>query len=441
VPRSIPAFFEEMLLGFGLETFRLGIKNLWLHKLRSLLTALGMMFGVAAVICMLSITEAAGEKMLQIIQRLGTRNIIITSVEPEKGSQIGQSEKGMRRYGITPTDLAVIRKTIPHVSRVVALREVAFEAAFGERATNATVVGAEDGYAEMVHLTLADGRWITPYEHRTKAAVCVIGDEIRRRLFATVDPIGQRLNVNAAFGRALYTVVGVLERVETAGLPARGVGGRDVNTDIYIPFSTADVCYGSIIIRRGRMSFDVREVAFSDAYVEVDQIEHVKPVSEMVVRALQYNHGDQQDYKVHVPLEQLRLAQEEKRDRQLLMGTIAFVSLLVGGIGIMNIMLATVTDRTREIGIRRALGAKQRHVAIQFLVETVSLAVGGGLLGLVVGWAGARAVPAIFEWPTVLQPWAMIASLILSVIIGVFFGMYPAISAAKLDPIEALRHE
>ncbi len=430
-----------MYSGFALETFRLGIKNLWLHRLRSLLTALGMMFGVAAVVCMLSITEAAGEKMLQIIQRLGTRNVIITSVEPVKGSQVGQQEKGLRRYGINKNDLAMIQKTVPNISRVVALREVAFEVSYTEARTGATVVGAEDGYFEVVHLQLADGRAITPFEHRTKATVCVIGDDVRKRLFPTVDPIGQKLNVNAAFVVAPYTIVGVLDRAETAGAPARGVGGRDVNMDIYIPFSTADERYGSIVIRRGRMSFDAREVAFSDAYIEVDTLDHVQSASEMIIRVMQHNHGEQEDYKVNVPLEQLRMAQEEKRDRQLLMGTIAFVSLLVGGIGIMNIMLANVTDRTREIGIRRALGAKQRHVAVQFLIETLVLSMGGGMMGLFVGWGGSRIIPAVFEWPTVLQPWAMVASFGLSVLIGVFFGMYPAISASKLDPIEALRHE
>jgi putative ABC transport system permease protein len=430
-----------MFSGFALETFRLGIRNLWLHRLRSLLTALGMMFGVAAVICMLSITEAAGEKMLQIIQRLGTRNIIITSMEPDKGSQVGQSERGMRRYGITPLDLSIICNTIPHVKRVIALREVAFEAAYGDRKTAATVVGTQDGYFEMVHLDFADGRGITHHEHLNKASVCVIGDEVRRRLFATTDPIGQGLRVTSAMDVIPYTVVGVLQRMDTAGTPPRGVGGRDANLDVYIPFSTADARYGSIIMRRGRGYYDVREVAFSDTYVEVDDLDHVRTVSEMVIRAMQYSHGDKEDYKVHVPLEQLRVAQEEKRDRQLLMGTIAFVSLLVGGIGIMNIMLATVTDRTREIGIRRALGAKQRHVAVQFLVETMVLAMGGGLLGLLVGWGGARIIPAVFEWPTVLQPWAMMVSFGLSVVVGVFFGMYPAMSAAKLDPIEALRHE
>ncbi len=430
-----------MFSGFSLETFRLGVKNLWLHRLRSLLTALGMMFGVAAVVCMLSITEAAGEKMLQTIQRLGTRNVIIKSVEPDKGSQLSQSQKGMRRYGITPTDLTIIRESVPHVRRVVALREVAFEVSYGAVRSTATVVGAEAGYFDLVHLSLADGRYITSHEHRTKAAVCVIGDGVRQRLFPATDPIGQDLRVNSAFGVHPYTVVGVLTPVDTAGFPAQGLGGRDANLDVYIPFSTADARYGSVIIRRGRMSFDAREVAFSDAYAEVDTIENVEAASEMIIRVMQHGHTDGQDYKVHVPLEQLRLAQEEKRDRQLLMGTIAFVSLLVGGIGIMNIMLATVTDRTREIGIRRALGAKQRHIAVQFLVETTVLAMGGGLLGVFVGWGGARIIPAVFEWPTVLQPGAMLASFGLSVIIGVFFGMYPALSAAKLDPIEALRHE
>ncbi len=423
-----------------LRTFRLGLKNLWLHRLRSFLTALGMMFGVAAVVCMLSITEAAGEKMLQLIQRLGTKNIIITSEEPEKGTQV-KTEAGMRRYGINDTDLAMIRETIPHVSRLIALREVAFEAAYADRKTGCVVVGTQDGYFEAVHLSSTEGRLITSYEHAREATVCVIGDEVRERLFPAADPIGSVITVVAPMSIKPFTVVGILERVETAGMPTRGAGGRDVNQDVYIPLSTAEGLYGRIAVKEGGASYEAKEVPFSDAYVEVDEIDNVQPVSEMVIRVIQHNHGDKEDYKVHVPLEQLRMAQEEKRDRQILMGMIAFVSLLVGGIGIMNIMLATVTDRTREIGVRRALGAKQRHIAVQFLVETMVLAMGGGLLGLLVGWLGSRLIPAVFEWPTVLQPWTMVASFGLSALIGVFFGMYPAMAAAKLDPIEALRHE
>jgi putative ABC transport system permease protein len=271
--------------------------------------------------------------------------------------------------------------------------------------------------------------------------VCVIGDEVRCRLFPTTDPIGQFLSVYTPLNTKLFRVVGTLARVETAGMPTKGVGGRDVNQDLYVPLSLADRLYGKLTVRAGGGQFEAKEVPFSDAYVEVDSIDNVKAVSEMVVRILQHNHADKEDFRVHVPLEQLRVAQEEKRDRQILMGLIAFVSLLVGGIGIMNIMLATVTDRTREIGVRRALGAKQRDIAVQFLVETTVLSMGGGLLGLLVGWAGARIIPFVFEWPTVVQPWAMAASFGLSVLIGVFFGMYPALAASKLDPIEALRHE
>ena len=430
-----------MLSGVGLETFRLGLKNLWLHRLRSLLTALGMMFGVAAVVCMLSITEAAGEKMLQLIKRLGTQNIIITSVEPDRGNQVSQAERGMQKYGVGPDDLRMIRETIPHVRRAIALREVAFDVVHADHKSSCTVVGAEDGYFQTVHLGLTDGRRITPYEYVREASVCLIGDEIRARLFPTADPIGQTLTVSNPLSMKPFEVVGVLERVETAGMPAKGVGGRDVNHDVYIPLSTADKFYGTMTVKAGGGQFEAKEVPFSDVYVEVDEVVHVRPVSEMIIRVMEHNHADKEDYRVHVPLEQLRVAQEEKRDRQILMGMIAFVSLLVGGIGIMNIMLATVTDRTREIGIRRALGAKQRHIAVQFLVETLVLAMGGGLLGLLVGWGGSRIIPAVFNWPTVLQPWAMLASFGLSALIGVFFGMYPAMAASKLDPIEALRHE
>jgi putative ABC transport system permease protein len=233
-------------------------------------------------------------------------------------------------------------------------------------------------------------------------------------------------------------VVGILERTQTAGQPAKGLGERDINSEVFIPLSTADKLYGDLLIRVASGSYERSQVTYSDFYVQVDEIDHVIPVSEMVRQALAHLH-DKADYTVKVPLERLKLAESEKRRRQITMGCIAGISLLVGGIGIMNIMLATVTERTREIGIRRALGAKRRHIVMQFLIESLMLSTVGGMIGIVCGSAGAHLITNWVGWPTVIHNWTILCSFGLALAVGLFFGIYPAANAARLDPIEALR--
>jgi putative ABC transport system permease protein len=237
-----------------------------------------------------------------------------------------------------------------------------------------------------------------------------------------------------------FEIVGVLERVEVAGAPAMGIGGRNLNTDVYIPLSTADNRYGDLRIQRSSGSSEYYQCEYSDFYVQVADIEAVEQVARMVEQVLDHQHT-QADYEVKVPLERLKIAQNEKFRRRVTLGCIAGISLLVGGIGIMNIMLATVTERTREIGIRRALGAKRYHITIQFLIEAVVLTTMGGLIGILGGWAGAVTISQLVNWPTVIHPWTVGVSFGLAVAVGVFFGIYPAAAAARLDPIEALRHE
>ena len=426
----------------GTETFLLGIKNLRLHKLRSFLTALGIIFGVGAVICMLSISEGASASEMELIALLGTQNVICKSVKPDRGSDMSQETEQMLEYGLTGKDLALIRATIPNISRLVPMREVCFEVSRGSRRYSAVVVGTTGEFFRTVNVPIGTGRAIKSHDLDVRAKVCVIGDEVRKQLFAFEDPLDQTIVAhNTASGMIPYRIVGVMERVMTAGRPARGIGERDLNSDVLIPLTTADARYGDTIMRLSAGSREMTKIEYSDLYIEVDNLEHVVPVAEMVQWAFEKGHAGVKDVEVQVPLARLRLAEKEKRNRQITLGAIAGISLLVGGIGIMNIMLASVTERTREIGIRRALGAKQRHIVSQFLIETIVLTTAGGLLGIVMGWTGARIITALAEWPTIVRAWTIGVSFGLSVMIGIFFGMYPAIAAAKLDPIEALRHE
>jgi len=435
---------EGMLLNsFLLETIRLGISNLRLHKLRSLLTVLGIIFGVAAVICMLSISEGASADEMRLIELMGTRNIIVQSVRPPQTTQVAEGQNTtMLRYGITLADLSVIRSTIPHVQEIIPLRDVAFSVSRGPKRYPATVVGTTPALFENVHLTIAPGgRPLTDVDGQASQKACVIGDEIAKALFPLEDPVGEQLFAhNDSTGAIPFTVVGVINQVQTAGSPARGTQERNFNQEVYIPLQTANARYGDKLMKRTSGTRELLQVELSGLYVVVNSVESVLKVSEMVERVFEKNHSEQ-DFDIRVPLANLQQAERKKRNQQWVLGIIAAVSLLVGGIGIMNIMLASVTERTREIGVRRALGAKQRHITIQFLVETVVLSTAGGIIGIFLGWGGAELINWWVSWETIIHTWTVIVSFVLSVLVGIFFGMYPAIRAAKLDPIVALRYE
>lgn len=428
-----------MFRGLTLETVRLGLKSLYLHKLRSFLTALGIICGVGAVICMLSIGEGASEAEMALIRLLGTQNVIVQSVRPQESSVVGSQRSYILEYGLTRSDLTLLKETIPNVQRVIPLREVAYRIQSGGSRFDGRVFGSEPAFFEILHIQIALGRTLQAMDEATMARVCVIGDEVRAKLFAYEDPIGKTIYVDRP-GTPLtpYEVVGVLERTQTAGAPAKGIGERDINSEVFIPLSTADKLYGDLLIRVTSGSYERSKCTFSDFYVQADAIDNVLAVSEMVRRALEHQH-DKADYTVKVPLERLRLAESEKRRRQITLGCIAGISLLVGGIGIMNIMLATVTERTREIGIRRALGAKRRHIVMQFLMESLMLSTVGGVIGIVSGSAGAHLITTWVGWPTVIHNWTILCSFGLALAVGLFFGIYPAANAARLDPIEALR--
>ena len=430
-----------MFSGQMFETIRLAAKNIRLHKLRSLLTTLGIICGVGAVICMLSITEGASEAEMALIRLLGTQNVILQSVKPESSGDLSQEQSYLLVYGLTREDLSRLRETVPRVQRVVPLREVAFEVSYRAKRFAATVVGAEPALFETVHVDVASGVALQPFHEEAAAKVCVIGDEVRARLFAFEDPIGRSISVNSvSSGMIPYKVIGVLERIATAGAPAKGLGGRDMNSEVYIPMTTADWRYSDLLVKGTSGSREFRQCTYSDFYVQVASLEEVIPVSQAIGRVMEYGHSDL-DYAIRVPLERLQIAEKKKQQRRITLGCIASISLLVGGIGIMNIMLATVTERTREIGIRRALGAKRRHITMQFLTEAVVLTTVGGIIGVAVGWLGALGITRYVEWPTVIHLWTVLVSFGLAVAVGVFFGIYPAAAAARLDPIEALRHE
>ncbi len=422
------------------ETIQLGLTNLRLHKLRSLLTSLGIIFGVAAVICMLSISEGASADEMRLIELLGTQNIIINSVKPPQSGDTSQGNSRMTEYGITRDDVTIIKNTIPYIKYIVPLKTVAYKVRHGEHQSPFNVVGTTPEFFDVVNIAIDQGRSLTNMDSISKSNVCVIGEDVRKKLFPFKDPIGESVLAERYPTAVPFTVVGVLQPVLTAGAPARGVEKRNLNSEILIPFSTAMTQFGETTRRTDGGSREYIKMQYSGLFVTADGLDRVIPVSKMIQRAFEHGH-EKSDFEIKVPLASLKLAQKKKRNNQYTLGFIAGISLLVGGIGIMNIMLATVTERTREIGIRRALGAKQQDIRDQFLIETVVLSTGGGLAGAILGIVGASVVSQIADWETIVSVWSVAVSFGLSVLVGIFFGMYPALAAARLDPIEALRRE
>ena len=416
-----------------LRTVRLGVGSLMLHKLRSMLTTLGVLFGVSSVIAMLAIGEGASEEAQEQIRQLGSQNVILRSVKPREDFASNQQTR-VSTYGLTDEDLRRIRDTFPGVARVVPVREIFEEVRRGERAMNPRVLATLPVYTAVTGRVVSEGRFLTDEDERNVANVCVLSDEVSRYLFPFESPLGERIKVGADY----YTVVGtMLSRARIKDEPS--AAGQST-AEVFIPLETGKKWYGNMQVKIRSGSREMEEVDLHELIVEVDAAEHVPLVADAAREMMRRNHK-QSDYEVKVPLELLLQAERTKRIFNIVLGSIASISLLVGGIGIMNVMLATVTERTREIGIRRALGAKRRHIVTQFLVETVVLSVGGGLLGVALGLLIPVLVTRWSDMRTIVTPTAPLIAFAISAGIGVVFGLYPAWRAAQMDPVEALRHE
>ncbi len=419
------------------HTLRLGLRSLAAHQLRSGLTALGIVLGVASVIVMLAVGEAARYQALKQLEDLGANTILLRSTKPTDDPSESQGVD-LAAYGLTYGDLDRIRSTIPTVAAATPMREYRKTVRFSERKLEARVVGVTPEFLGQNNIRLASGRGIDELDERRFDNVAVLGAATAEKLFPTQDPVGKSVSVEDIDRPRSFTVVGV---TEPKTLAAGGDGGDvDFNRVVFIPFATDRVRFGRELItyRRGS-SFQRERLDVSQITVRVDEVANV-PRTAAAVQSLIDQFHPRKDVAVVVPLDLLQKAEQTQRLFTLILGAIAGISLVVGGIGIMNIMLATVTERTREIGIRRALGAKRRDIALQFLVETLALSCGGGLLGVALGVGLAYAVSGLFGLPTILRVWSPLVAFGVSVLVGLVSGSYPARRAALLDPIEALRH-
>lgn len=423
------------------RVFELALRSLLLHSLRTILAMLGIIIGTAAVVALLQLGAGSRQEAIDQIKRLGATNLIIRSVKPPEDSTQGQRRQ-ILGYGLTRDDYDRISQTIPTVWRTLPLRAFRFEIRYGDRSYDGRVVGTTPRYAELNKLNLAQGRFLSERDEEILDNVTVLGAETASLLFRHEDPIGRSVRMNNHY----YRIVGVMShRMPTAG-PGGSFAAEDFNKDAYIPLSTCRSRFGDYIVDRRSGTFSAEEVQLTQITLSVRDTAEVRPTADVIAALLKKYHT-KVDYALTVPLDLLEDAERTALIWAVFLGFVAGIALLVGGIGIANIMLASVMERTREIGIRRAIGAKRRDIARQFLIEAITLTAIGGVIGLVFGIIFPELIVIIakwlFEYPvrTKLMPLSWPVSVGIAIVVGVFSGLYPARRASLMDPIEALRHE
>jgi putative ABC transport system permease protein len=411
----------------------LGIENLLLHKLRSFLTMLGVVFGVGSVVAMLSVGEGASKEALEQIRKLGSNNIIITAVKSVEEEAATTKRVRMSIYGLTYEDHLRLIETINTIEKTVPVKLIRREGRLGERALELRIVGTTPAWFSLVQREIVAGRVLFPYDEEKQSPVVVLTEFGARRLLATQNTIGQSLRI----GGDAFRIVGI---VKSEGGEAGKIQIPDQQVDAYIPLAVARVFFGDISVHRTSGSYEREMVELHQLIAQVDNSENVEATAKAVEEIFKRFHK-KKDYSISVPMALIKQAEATKRTFNIVLGSIACISLLVGGIGIMNIMLASVTERTREIGIRRAIGAKKNQIISQFLIETIVLSTIGGIVGLSLGVLVPKLITYFSGMPTVITLWSILLPLFISACIGIIFGLYPAVRAANVDPIVALRHE
>jgi putative ABC transport system permease protein len=416
-----------------IRNISLGVENLLVQKLRSFLTLLGVVFGVGSVVAMLSVGEGASKEALAQIRKLGSNNIIISSVRSAEEESSSTAHSHMSIYGLTYLDYIRIAESFNTIRQTAPVKIMRKDSRLGERALELRVVGTTAEWFALVRRELIAGRVLLRSDQEKQASVAVLTEFGARRLLATESTIGQRIHIGSDY----FEIVGI---VRSESGQAGNIQIPDEEVDAYIPIEVAKAYFGDVFTKRTSGSRIREKVELHQIIVETDGTESVESTAAGIEAMLALFHK-KKDYVVSVPLALLKQAEATKRTFNIVLGSIAGISLLVGGIGIMNIMLASVTERTREIGIRRAIGAKRRQIVFQFLIETVVLSTTGGLIGLGLGVLIPSLITHFSGMTTVITPEGILLPLVISLGIGIIFGLYPAIRAARVDPIVALRHE
>ena len=408
------------------EQVFIGLEGLKAHKLRSILTMLGIIFGVAAVIAMLSIGEGAKREALEKYEFLGVNNIIIR----DKDLSEDELEKVRAKFsrGLSLQDAEAILRIVPGIEKVAPQSEFETEAKYEDKSAKVTLVGVTPDFTDILNYEAGQGTFLAPEHHQREMRVCILGADVAKQLFPVQDPLGKQVKLDDQW----FEVIGVMTSkalfTETVG----ELAARNLNQDIYLPLSS--------LLRRftkeQQLASEVDQLT-----VKVHDSEQLVESSVIIRRILERRHHDNDDFDIVVPYELLKQEEKERRIYDMVLGSIAAISLLVGGIGIMNIMLATVLERTREIGVRRALGARKHEILYQFLIEAVGLSLVGGLIGVTLGISMSFVINSIAEFKTLVTPFSVIIAFSVSGAVGILFGTFPARRAANVNPIDALRYE
>jgi putative ABC transport system permease protein len=410
---------------FTLESISVALSNLNRRKLRSFLTMLGMIFGVGAVIAMLSIGAGAERESLRIIENFGIRNIIIAAKEfkPEELKQIRTESLGLSLRDLQALEAVLQPKPLISAKKVIKTFQVVSE----KGRSDSRVLGVSSSYPAIMNLKLLQGAFSLPFDEDSANQVCVLGISAKQKLFGFGDVLGRRIKVNDQW----LAVIGVLADASLEKQEFEGVKIQNPNNDIYVPITTS--------IKK--FEKDALENELNEVVVQVPPGADLKEQAAAISNLMATMHRYVDDYSLVVPEKLLEQNQKTQSIFNIVMGAIASISLLVGGIGIMNIMLASVLERTTEIGLRRAIGARRLDIRLQFIAEALGLSLAGGLIGIALGYAISRLVAVYSGWSTIITPESIALSFGVSSLVGLIFGIYPAVQASNLDPIECLRYE
>lgn len=408
------------------ENFQLAVRGLADHKFRSFLTMLGIIFGVASVIAMLSIGEGAKREAIAKYQDLGVNNIIVR----EKKLSDAELEEVRARFsqGLSIQDAAVIKEIVPGVQQIASQAEINSDVKYEDRSAKSTIIGISPEFFSMMNYRVEKGELITSRHYDQRLKVCILGAGVATVLFHKEEPVGKMVKVDDQW----LEVIGVLESktlfTETVG----ELAARDLNTDVYIPLST----FLNRFPRENALTSEIQQIT-----VQIENSGQLMEASKLINEIVKRHHFNNDDYNIVIPYELLKQEEKERQIYNFLLGAIAAISLIVGGIGIMNIMLATVMERTREIGIRRAIGARKADIMSQFVSEAVAISITGGIIGVLLGVSLSLSVSLFTDITTYIRPYSILIAFAFSVIVGISFGYLPAKNAANLKPVDSIRYE
>ena len=416
------------------DLLSMSLHNLLLHKVRSMLTSLGVIFGVGSVIAMLAISEGAKRSALAQIEAMGIDKILVFTKHPTAaGTSPNASESMVERFGLTEVDARHLER-LQNVAEVTKAVDSRRDVLRGLTRTDLKLIGCDRSFLENSTGKLTQGRWFSVSDFKNKRNVCVIGRNVKRRLFplGSTGVVGRNLRVS----NYVFKIIGIVENDYSTEYPELGT----MNDFIMIPLPTSRANFGIQSVQSGGQS-RITNVAYDLFMIRVEDIRFIDNTAKRVAGYMSLRHSDVKDWGIVVPLDLLKQREATQNIFTIVMGSIAGISLIVGGIGIMNIMLASVYERRKEIGTRRALGAQKGDVLCQFLIETVTLTTIGGALGVLLGVGIGTMITFYSGMPTVYSMWSIVLSMAISCVVGVIFGTYPAWQAAQQNPINVLRAE